>query len=456
MNTPIFDFVKSYSEMGLSRFHMPGHKGHGALGIEHLDITEISGADVLYSPTGIIAESENNASLLFGTAHSFYSTEGSTLAIKAMLAIIKGEKAKKSNTPPLILAARNVHKAFVYTAALLDLDVTWIYPEVYTHLCECNITPEDLRRAIKESSAVPDAVYVTSPDYLGNIADVKGLATVCDEYSVPLLVDNAHGAYLAFCEPNLHPISLGAAMCADSAHKTLPVLTGGAYLHVSEKYSHFKDSAREALSLFASTSPSYLTLASLDACNAYIATDFRERLDHLINRIEILKSLMNIRGCPIRESEPLKLVISSHDYGCRVEDLLSILRKNKIEHEFNDDDLIVLMLSPENDDDDFKNLCTAVDDIVNMIKQHGGVRVKKIAPKSADRAVSAMRIRDAVFAPGEIINVKDAVGRICKDPTVSCPPAVPIVVSGEIISDSAIELFRKYGITQISVVKNNR
>ena len=129
MKTPIYDFVKGYVDSEITRFHMPGHKGNGPLGCESLDITEIKGADVLCEAGGIIGESEENASRLFGTAHSFYSTEGSTLAIKAMLAVACAGKQR-----PLILAARNAHKAFLCAAALLDVDIEWIYPDKFVHI----------------------------------------------------------------------------------------------------------------------------------------------------------------------------------------------------------------------------------------------------------------------------------------------------------------------------------
>lgn len=80
----------------------------------------------------------------------------------------------------------------------------------------------------------PAAVYITSPDYLGNLADIGGMSDVCRKYGVLLIVDNAHGAYLHFLPKPEHPLDLGAEMCCDSAHKTLPVLTGGAYLHISQ------------------------------------------------------------------------------------------------------------------------------------------------------------------------------------------------------------------------------
>ena len=103
-------------------------------------------------------------------------------------------------------------------------------------------------------------MYVTSPDYLGGQSDVAALAEVSHRHGVPLLADNAHGAYLRFLSPSRHPMDLGADLCCDSAHKTLPVLTGGAYLHVGRAAPEpFRENARRALALFGSTSPSYLT-----------------------------------------------------------------------------------------------------------------------------------------------------------------------------------------------------
>ena len=154
MNTPIADFIYNYNEKGFSRFHMPGHKGKSFTGIEKYDITEVDGADVLYSADGIINESENNASALFGTAHSFYSAEGSTLAIKAMLSLVCSECEER----PLILAARNAHKAFIYAAALIDFDIQWIYGEENDHLCKCTVTAEKVKQQISLCPKKPAAV----------------------------------------------------------------------------------------------------------------------------------------------------------------------------------------------------------------------------------------------------------------------------------------------------------
>ena len=425
---------------------MPGHKGKAFLGAEPWDITEIDGADVLYSADGIINESEDLASSLFHTAHTFYSAEGSTLAIKAMLTLAM---QNAGDPHPLILAARNAHKAFLYGAALLDLEIEWMYPEPFTHLCRCEITAELLRSHLQKASRKPCAVYVTSPDYLGRIADIRSLAEVCREFSVPLLVDNAHGAYLNFLSPSLHPIALGAWACCDSAHKTLPVLTGGAYLHISKcAPASFTEGARNALSLFASTSPSYLILQSLDLCNRYLSEDFSKKLQIFIKKIEKIKSKMSQKGFSPEESEPLKIVLHTAKYGYTGEEFCEHLKRFHIVPEFYDKEYLVLMITPENTDLDFERLELAF----------SSVAPKPSLPQIAylpQKAITRLSAKKALLSPQEIVSTEKALGRICAAPSVSCPPAVPIVISGEEITQTAIDLFRLYGVEKVAVVKNS-
>ena len=283
MTTPIVDFVRSYAKSGTSRLHMPGHKGQKLLGFEDADITEIKGADELYEAEGIIAESEANATKMFGTAHTYYSTEGSSQCIRAMLCLAL--QAAPAGQRPVLLAARNAHKALLYAAALLDFDIEWLWPapEAAGALCSCPVTAGQLEQALERLSGqgrTPFGVYVTSPDYLGGMQDIAALSKVCDAHGAPLLVDNAHGAYLNFLVGgSKHPMALGADLCCDSAHKTLPVLTGGAYLHLGLKAPVQDETAvRNALALFGSTSPSYLILQSLDRCNRYLSEGYPLRL----------------------------------------------------------------------------------------------------------------------------------------------------------------------------------
>ena len=437
MTTPIFDFIKAYAESKNTRFHMPGHKGVGKLGCEKYDITEIKGADVLYSAEGIIEESENNLSVLYGTCHSFYSTEGSTLAIKAMLTLVTSNR--KTGERPVVLAGRNAHASFLRAAALLDIDVLWIYPEGQEHLCECKIGAGDIKKNIENLDRKPYAVYVTSPDYLGNMLDIGSLSRACAKYGVPLIVDNAHGAYLKFLPEDKHPITLGAAMCVDSAHKTLPVLTGGAYLHVSKGYPEYAERARGALSIFASTSPSYLTLASLDLCNERLDSDYPEKLAQTVKMVEEIKKKIANLGFEVCDSEPLKIVIKSDG------SLAEHLRENGIEVEFSDRDFTVFMLTPDNSDADFLRLV----DVISKTVPEKTNDEKYFVSNSHE---TKMTVREAVFSPCETVAIEASVGRICAAPTVSCPPAVPIVVSGEVITNDDVELFKRYGIDKVSVV----
>ena len=443
MKTPILDFVKSYGESGVSRLHMPGHKGKDFLGLEKYDITEIDGADILYSANGIIKESENNASKLFGSAATFYSTEGSTLCIKAMLSLIcKGKKEK-----PLILAARNVHKAFIYAAVLIDFDIEWMYESEGDHLCSCVLTSQEVEEYILNCDKKPDAVYITSPDYLGKMWDIKALAELCDRYDIPLLVDNAHGAYLAFTEEGNHPIKLGATMCCDSAHKTLPVLTGGAYLHIGEKGRIFIPLAEECLSLHASTSPSYLIMQSLDLCNRYLDDGYAEKLSATVSKVNLLKEKLQSLDFDVKESEPLKLTVSPLSAGLTGNELGSYLLKDGISCEFCDSEFTVMMFTPENSDTDFEKILSAF----SLLRKKEAISLDRTPYMlKAERVLTP---RQAFFSESELISTDDAEGRICAMPTVSCPPAVPVTVSGELITAKAIEIFKSYDINKISVIK---
>lgn len=446
MTTPIADFVKAYADSETSRFHMPGHKGKSLLGCESLDITEIRGADVLSAASGIIAQSEANAASLFNTAYTFYSTEGSSLCIRAMLSLVK---KLSNNSRTKVLSARNSHKAFIYACALCDIEVDWIYPTDFSHLCSCAISPEELEIELNSKESLPHAVYITSPDYLGNVADINGLSKICHKYGIPLLVDNAHGAYLAFRSPSAHPISLGADMCCDSAHKTLPVLTGGAYLHISKNFNRFSpQDVRNAMAVFSSTSPSYIILQSLDLCNAYLSDSYGSRLEKFIRKVTDIKEKLASIGFPaLPNTEDLKIVFSKNLCGYEGYELAEHLSKHKIEAEFYDRDFLVLMLTPSLSDKDLQRLIDAFSLLTP--REH---RYSSLPPKPA-KAISVMSIRDAIFCNSETVLSKDAEGRICASPIVSCPPAIPIVVSGEIIDNTAVELLSYYGINEINVIK---
>lgn len=439
ITTPIIDFVQNYVSSNPARFHMPGHKGVGALGAAALDITEIDGAGELYSPGGVISESEANASRLFG-ADTYYSTEGSSLAIRAMLYLAIGQPRER----PVVLAGRNAHRAFLSAAALMGFDVEWLWPDAPDAYTACAITPDDVDAALARPDGRRKAVYLTSPDYLGNTLDIAGIADVCHRRGAPLLVDNAHGAYMKFLSPSRHPIDLGADMCCDSAHKTLPALTGAAYLHVAPRLGLDARRVKDALALFGSSSPSWLILQSLDECNRLL-TDYPAQLAALIPKLDALKDALKGHGYALVGDEPMKLTVAARPFGHTGDALAARLIESGIYPEFHDPDYLTLMPSPMNADADLDRLLGAL------------LSVERRAPLPCDAPPAtvpevAMTIRAAAFAPRETLPVDACAGRVLAAPALSCPPCVPIAVCGERIDEGMIERMRYYGITSCEVV----
>ena len=438
MNTPVADFVQRYAKAGTARLHMPGHKGRYFLGCEPWDITEIHGADALYEAEGILAESEQNAAALFGSQRTCYSTEGSSQCIRAMLYLAVAASGSRT-----VVAARNVHRAFVSAAALLDLEIRWLWPEESRSLCGCPISPAQLEEALGSLPEPPAAVYLTSPDYLGGMAEIPTLAQVCHQHGTLLLVDNAHGAYLRFLEPSLHPLDLGADLCCDSAHKTLPVLTGGAYLHLSPTApAQLAPLAKSALGLFGSTSPSYLTLASLDLCNRYLAEGYPQRLAEAVERLAELRERLTAAGWRVEPSDPLRVTVAA-PRGVTGQELAGQLRRQGAECEYADRDFLVLMATPENTPEELAQAAAALGQCP------GEANPPQLPLARGERACS---IRQAAFAPRETVDAAHSLGRVCGLPTVGCPPAIPIAVSGERITPEALALFAYYGIEQVEVL----
>ena len=444
MKTPICDFVKKYIKSGTHRLHMPGHKGKTHFGMEKYDLTEMHGADSLFEADGIIAESEGYASELFG-AHTFYSTEGSSLCIRAML-LLASLYAKEKGERLSVLASRNAHKTFLSAAALLDFDIEWLWQDEDEGYLSCKITGEKLEKALSCVDKMPNCVYITSPDYLGNICDIKSLSSVCHKYGILLLVDNAHGAYLKFLKDGMHPIDLGADMCCDSAHKTLTALTGGAYLHISKNADPvFKNNVRDALCTFASTSPSYLILQSLDYINGYVDEKYKERLNRFLDGADKYKAELEGYGYSFEGDERLKYTVNVKKFGYTGMEFADILRKkHKIECEFCDPDYVVLMLSCDNSD--IKRVFKAL----TLIPKRETDLKESVRTVKAERVMS---VRSAMLGAREEISVESAEGRILATPSVSCPPAVPILMPGERIDGEAIKVFNYYGIKTVKVVK---
>lgn len=425
MNTPIHDFLLSYEKSGAVRCHMPGGKGKNS----PLDITEINGADSLYECDGIIRESEENAARLFGVGAALYSCSGSTLAIQTMLTLAKRITGKST-----VAAGRYSHKSLINTCILLGMDISWVYPESFLGT---EITPEDIEKAIDDDTA---AVFINSIDYYGGTADIAAISEVCRKKSVLLLVDNAHGAYKVFTGD--HPIKHGADMTADSAHKTLPALTGAAYLFLRD--SKYYNIAKETMALIGTSSPSYLILDSLDLCNRYIA-DSKDGVKAVFEAVETLKTQLTELGFVIRESDGMRIVIDAVKSGRTGTELAQKLRENDVECEMSDERYVVLLFSTAQPAEDFAKIRKAFGNI-EILPEINAEAFKVIRPEKV------MPPREAYFGKSEEIPTESAVGQILSGVNSPCPPCVPIVMSGERIGEEEARALIRFGVERVRVL----
>ncbi len=428
MNTPIHDFLAGYANENPVRCHMPGGKS------TPFDITEIEGADSLFECEGIIKESEENAASLFGSAKTLYSCGGSTLAIQTMLALAKASNPSKNR----VAASRYCHKSLVSACILLGLDIDWIKPSSFL---SCNVSSDSVERAITDSTL---CVFAQSIDYYGGECDIAALSQICKKHSLPLLVDNAHGAYKVFTHN--HPLLQGADLTADSAHKTLPCLTGGAYLHINKNAPRiFSDRAKEMMSLFGSSSPSYLILDSLDLCNRHIALE-KEKALNIMDKIKGLKADLSHIGYTLRESDLMRITIDAEDYGYSGFDLCGKFADNNIVCEYADQKYAVMLFSTDQPLSDFPKILAVAKKIPKMPPMQGE-KVYVPVPKSV------IPLSKAVFSNTELIPISQAENKICGAITAPCPPCVPVVMPGEIFTAEAVKALKAWGVEKARVVR---
>ena len=427
MPAPLYDALVSHRNLGRASFHTPGHKNSPTAlpqDLYTLDFTELPGTDSLFDASGPILEAERLAAELFGTVRTCLSAGGCTLCIQAMLRLALPQGGK-------VLCSRVIHRGAVNAMALLGLEPVWVMPE-------------DVAAAL---GANPDvgAVYVTSPDYYGRLLDIASISAACAGRGIPLLVDNAHGAHLMFTHPKLHPILLGAAVTADSAHKTLGVLTGGAWLQISEK--RYAEDAKRAMALFGSTSPSYPVMASLDWAREWL----RKHPDAFVSvqhRAAEIRGLAASRGIAVPEGvcDPTRITLETASVGLSGTRAAELFRRAGVEPEYADARYVVLIATPFNTEDDFRRVRDAVQ----------GFPIGKPLPRGPELPPlpsAAMGLREAIFAAAETVPLKNAIGRVAAEAACPCPPGVPVVMPGERVTREAAEFLLGYGFFQLEVIK---
>lgn len=443
MKKRLYDTLKEYNKLGMSSFHTPGHKGFKIFNDDlwKMDLTELPDTDSLYEASGAILESELSAQKLFETKRTLISAGGDTLCIQTMIRLASMEKKS-------FIAGRNVHRSAVSAMALLGIQPKWVLPSKDAGVgMPGRIKAKDIAHVLDEAGG-DCAVYITSPDYYGVISDIKAISDECKKRNSFVLVDNAHGTHLKFLEKSLHPLDMGAVMSADSAHKTLPVLTGGAWLQISD--DSLARYAKQAMALFGSTSPSYPVMASLDVCLDYLKHNGYEDFYILEKKVKNIKNISEQKGIYIPQGlcDPLRISLMSSSIGYSGYDFAKYLRNFKIEPEFFDKNYIVLIPSPFNLNEDWDRL----EDAILNIKE------KKIFLQNNNYLINflpnvKMTLREAIMANHIKVDVNDSLGKIAGEIVCPCPPGVPVVMPGEVIGEYEREALKNYGILSIYVVK---
>lgn len=489
----LLERLTEYAGSDAYPFHMPGHKRReipdgipgGFPDPYGIDITEIDGFDNLHHAEGILKDAMDEAAAIYGADRSWYLVNGSTCGILSAVFATTENGGK-------ILTARNCHKAVYHAICLNRLEAEYLYPEEITEFgINGGIRAEDVRKALEKDAmrcagnsgdvrgkiTKIQAVLITSPTYEGVVSDIRAIADAAHEYGIPLIVDEAHGAHLEFADQcHSFPksaLKYGADLVIQSLHKTLPSFTQTAILHVKGKLVD-QDRVSRYLSMFQTSSPSYLFMAGMERCIRYMDGDgrnemvrYEERLEHFMKRMEGLQVLeiLDREICGKYRTvvgwDPSKIVVST----MRAEDFHgeelaeTLRRKYHLEMEMTAPEYVIAMTSLMDTEEGFERLGTALLEIDGALrrrmepeqqKEKGELKEKERCetPEGLESKLShpirRMLICEAMDADTERTAFQDTVGKVSAEFVYLYPPGIPIIAPGEVFTDAIVEKIMAY------------
>ena len=417
----LYDKLKAYSESDFYAFHMPGHKRNKALlGIElpyDLDITEIDGFDDLHHADGILKEEQERAARVFGAEESHFLVNGSTAGILSavMGCTHRGDK---------ILVARHCHKSIYHAIYMNGLVPRYVYPEfdISMHM-NGEISKEDVAKAL---AAEPDikAVVIVSPNYDGVVSDVKGIAEVAHSYRIPLIVDEAHGPHFGF-----HPAFPGRANDLGA------------------------DVVIDSLDMLQSSSPSYIFMASLDACVDFVDGKCENAFELYVERLqkfrEELKPLQHLQILRTEHYDISKVVISTANANITSPELADRLRKEyHLEMEMTGGTYVLAMTTVADTQEGLNRLKAALLEIDDQLEAKtavsGSIEISGELPRLEQYFTPQEAAEREEDGEAEEIPWKESEGHISLEYAYLYPPGSPVIVPGERISREAVELLCYY------------
>lgn len=482
----LLERLTEYAGSDAYPFHMPGHKRReipdgipgGFPDPYGIDITEIDGFDNLHHAEGILKDAMDEAAAIYGADRSWYLVNGSTCGILSAVFAATENGGK-------ILTARNCHKAVYHAICLNRLEAEYLYPEEITEFrINGGIRAEDVRKALEKDAmrcagnsgdvrgkiTKIQAVLITSPTYEGVVSDIRAIADAAHEYGIPLIVDEAHGAHLEYADQcHSFPksaLEYGADIVIQSLHKTLPCFTQTAILHVKGKLVD-QDRISRYLSMFQTSSPSYLFMAGMERCIRYMDGDgrnemirYEKRLERFMERMEGLQVLevLDRKICgkyrTVAGWDPSKIVVST----MRAEDFHgeelaeTLRRKYHLEMEMTAPEYVIAMTSLMDTEEGFERLGTALLEIDGALRRRTeSGRKEKAASETPEglesklsHPVRRMLICEAMDADTERTAFQDTVGKVSAEFVYLYPPGIPIIAPGEVFTDAIVEKIMAY------------
>mgnify|MGYP003099478535 FL=1 len=489
----LLERLTEYAGSDAYPFHMPVHKRReipdgipgGFPDPYGIDITEIDGFDNLHHAEGILKDAMDEAAAIYGADRSWYLVNGSTCGILSAVFATTENGGK-------ILTARNCHKAVYHAICLNRLEAEYLYPEEITEFgINGGIRAEDVRKALEKDAmhcagnsgdvrgkiTKIQAVLITSPTYEGVVSDIRAIADAAHEYGIPLIVDEAHGAHLEYADQcHSFPksaLEYGADIVIQSLHKTLPCFTQTAILHVKGKFVD-QDRVSRYLSMFQTSSPSYLFMAGMERCIRYMDGDgrngmvrYEKRLERFMERMEGLQVLevLDREICgkyrTVAGWDPSKIVVST----MRAEDFHgeelaeTLRRKYHLEMEMTAPEYVIAMTSLMDTEEGFERLGTALLEIDGALrhcvepeqqKEKGESKEKErcetpeVTESKVLHPVRRMLICEAMNADTERTALQDTVGKVSAEFVYLYPPGIPIIAPGEVFTDAIVEKIMAY------------
>ncbi len=445
--------LKDYCKGDVYPFHMPGHKRNSnILGSDlpySIDITEIGDFDYLHNPTGIIKDINNKAAKIYNCEHSFMLVNGSTCGVLSAISAI-------TNCGDKVLVARNCHKSVYNAIEINRLDAYYVLPEYNKEFnLHTVISPETIKNALNLHKDIK-AVILTSPTYEGFVSNIKEISNICHSYDIPLFVDEAHGAHFGLSKhfPD-EAIQNGADIAVLGLHKTLPALTQCAMLNVKSNLIDISK-LKEQLSIYQTSSPSYLLMGSIDKCLDFISNDteilfdrYYSILSNFYKRVKVLTKLKVYKTNDTKSFDIGKINISTLTSDINGYSLAKILReKYNIETEMSYDSYVLAMTSICDREEGFNRLADALIEIDKALN-YSLYNQRNYSLSIPNKVFSSA---NAKTKNGEHIYISNAKNKIALEYVFAYPPGIPILVPGEIIDDNVLSNIINLKNSQVNLI----